>query len=142
MKNIGRTFHLGDILSITTGHLVSPRHVEGIYDILDYMTRDNLYAHQILRAYAECVPYLLEQLPFLHNIKFDVADDEWQSWLNRQIEEYGETHSVYPIPQEDHKYIDPYEEAIEMMGNADKVIRFEIKNEEPPNIGDINWKVD
>ena len=28
-----RMFHLGDVLTITTGCLVSPRHVEGIYDI-------------------------------------------------------------------------------------------------------------
>jgi hypothetical protein len=27
-----RGFHIGDILSITTGRLVSPRHMDGIYE--------------------------------------------------------------------------------------------------------------
>jgi hypothetical protein len=30
-----RAFHLGDVLSVTTGLLVSPRRVEALYDVLD-----------------------------------------------------------------------------------------------------------
>lgn len=45
-----KTFHLGDILTITTGRLVSPRHMEGVYDILNWMTgEDLLVTHQIPR---------------------------------------------------------------------------------------------
>ncbi len=33
---MSRDFDLGDIPSITTGALVSPRHIDGVYDILDY----------------------------------------------------------------------------------------------------------
>ena len=29
-----RYFHIGDVLTITTGCLLSPRHMEGVYDIL------------------------------------------------------------------------------------------------------------
>lgn len=35
-----RDFELGDILSITTGALVSRRHIDGVYDILNWMTGD------------------------------------------------------------------------------------------------------
>lgn len=34
-----RNFHLGDILSITTGRLVSRRHMEGVYDLLNFNDR-------------------------------------------------------------------------------------------------------
>jgi hypothetical protein len=37
-----RPFHLGDVLTITTGRLVSPRHMDGVYDVLNFMTGDNL----------------------------------------------------------------------------------------------------
>lgn len=33
-----RQFHISDILTITSGRLVSSRHMDGIYDILNYMT--------------------------------------------------------------------------------------------------------
>lgn len=29
-----RKFHLGDVLSVITARVVSPRHVDGLYDIL------------------------------------------------------------------------------------------------------------
>lgn len=44
-----RNFHLGDILSVTTGCLLSPRRMEGVYDILNFMTADNLFTHQLGR---------------------------------------------------------------------------------------------
>lgn len=53
-----REFHIGDILSITTERLVSPRLIEGVYDILNYMTGDNLMTHQLPRASRHCAPYL------------------------------------------------------------------------------------
>ena len=40
---MSRDFDLGDIPSITTGALVSPRHIDGVYDILDYMTGEQLF---------------------------------------------------------------------------------------------------
>lgn len=46
----GKRFHLGDVLSITTGHLLSPRHMEGVYEILNHMTGDQLFTHQLPRA--------------------------------------------------------------------------------------------
>jgi len=63
-----REFHLGDILTITTRKLVSPRGMEGVYGILNYMTNDNLFTHQLQRATKECAPFLLEQFPFLKEV--------------------------------------------------------------------------
>ena len=40
-----KDFHLGDVLSITTGCLVSPRHMGGVYDILRRIDDVALAAH-------------------------------------------------------------------------------------------------
>src|SRR3989338_2928760 len=60
-----KQFHLGDVLSIATNRLVSPRHIDGVYDILNFMTGDNLFTHQLPRASDECKPYLVKQFPQL-----------------------------------------------------------------------------
>lgn len=108
-----KLFHLGDILSVTTDILVSPRRMEGVYDILNYMTGDNIYTHQIPRIMQECKPYLLEQHPKLRNVSIQAFIDgkNWKKWLNQQIDIYGEMLPVRPIPKKAHKKIDPIIEA-------------------------------
>lgn len=132
-----KEFHLGDVLSITTGRLVSPRHIEGVYNILNFMTGDNLFTHQLPRASDECKPYLLKQFPQLAMPEMDLAVAELDemleiasgksekervvtNWLTEQVAKYGETFVVKPIPSVAHKVNDPVDEAVEMLG-PDKV---------------------
>jgi len=118
-----REFHLGDILTITTGRLVSLRHMEGVYDILNFMTRDNLFTHQLPRASEECKPYLLRQHPQLADIEVpELNESNCQQWLAEQVAKYGEYLPVEQIPMDDHTVKNPIEEAAEMMGGKDKVI--------------------
>lgn len=65
---MSRDFDLGDILSVTTGILVSPRRMDGIYDILNYMTDDSLFTHQLPRAMAECREPMFTQHPELRAV--------------------------------------------------------------------------
>lgn len=112
-----RDFHIGDVLSITTGMLVSPSRMRGIYQILNWMTGDNLFTHQLPRASAECAGPLLEQHPDLAGVQ---VPDEFEceahvmEWLAKQVERYGETRPVAPIDPERHLRIDPVSE-IRMM---------------------------
>ena len=118
-----KQFHIGDVLSITTGHLVSPRGMEGIYDILNFMTGDNLFTHQLPRASEECKPYLLAQHPQIKDVDASgVTHVNWQRWLDQQVARFGEKLSVHPIPEGQHKFRNPLDEAVEMMGGTDKVI--------------------
>jgi hypothetical protein len=113
-----KTFHLGDILSITTGCLVSPRHIDGVYDILNHMTGDSLSTHQLPRASRECEGPLLAQHPDLAGIEvpdFSVyARDDVEravaDWLAAQVAVYGETREVAPLGEHDHTRIDPIDE--------------------------------
>lgn len=86
-----KTFHIGDVLSITTGKLVSPRHMDGIYDILNFMLGANLFTHQLGYASEECRPVLLKQFPQLAEVDASgVNENNLASWLVEQSTKYGE----------------------------------------------------
>jgi hypothetical protein len=94
-------FHLGDLLSITSGVLVSPSHIGGVYQVIDGITGQAHLTHQLPRASEEIRPYLLEQLPFLADV--DVprgfsSEAEVITWLAEATAQYGEYHEVTPMP--------------------------------------------
>jgi hypothetical protein len=94
---MSRSFHLGDVLSVTTGKLVSPRLIEGVYDILNYMTGDSLFTHQLPRASRECAPWLLRQHPELATVDASgVTRTTWRRWLAEQIAQFGDSLEVEP----------------------------------------------
>jgi hypothetical protein len=111
-----RTFPLADILSITTGRLLSRRHMDGIYDILNFMTGDNLMTHQLPRAAGACRGPLLEQHPQLDGVEppdgIDVPD--LMAWLTNAEREYGESLPVAPAAGWEHR--DPVEELCDKVG--------------------------
>ncbi len=117
-----REFHLSDILSVTTGCLVSTRNFEGLYDILKYMKGGPLFTHQLLRASNECKPALFEQFPQLATIDASCVNGEnWKDWLNEQVKSYGETLAVRPLNKGEQEHRDPIADLAEMVG-ADRVI--------------------
>lgn len=117
-----RTFALADILTITTGRLVSPRGVDAIYDVLNFMTGDNLFTHQLPRAMGECAPAILAQHPDLASVK--VPDGGWEtdaavwSWALEQVGIYGQERELVPLAAEDHTSIDPLTELAMMAPNT------------------------
>lgn len=108
-----REFHIGDILSVTTGRLVSPRHIGGVYDILGWMVGESLMTHQLPRVSRECEPFLREQHPDLAAVQVpdDLRDEHAvMSWLSHMVSVHGETRAVPKLPAEDHTPIDPITE--------------------------------
>jgi hypothetical protein len=111
-------YHLGDLLSITTGALVSPDHMQGVYRICDGVTGEQHFTHQLPRAARTLDPYLREQLPWLDEItapKFSGPDEVWP-WLAEMVARYGEYHEVQPMPSGVYVGRDPLEELAEMVG--------------------------
>lgn len=144
-----KRFHYTDLISITTGRLVSTRHMEGVYEILKHMTGDSVYTHQIPRVMQECVPVLCALYPELSNDALaaplakldDICKNESHDrsqrgqaifdWLMAEVmplirhklpldEEY-----TLPVPRlkdGQHLHIDPIEEAEAMFGR-DRVMK-------------------
>ncbi len=114
-----KKFHLGDVLSITTGRLVSPRHIDGVYDILGFMTGESLFTHQLPRAGDACKPALFEQHPQLKDVDAsNVNEKNYKQWLAEQVAKYGEKLSVSPLVNGKWEAKDPIEELSEMAPNA------------------------
>ena len=117
-----REFHLGDVLTVTTGVLLSPRGMEGVYDILGYMAGEQLWTHQLPRVAKEAEPVLLDQHPFLANIEANgVGPSNYHAWLAEQVKKFGETLSVRPMTEDEHERIDPLSEAAEKFP-PDKIV--------------------
>src|SRR5690554_3531119 len=108
-----RQFHIGDVLSITDGKLVSPDHVGGVYKILNWMTGDNLMTHQLPRASRECEPFLKAQHPELGAVVVPDTINSMESalaFLETLYPKFGQFVSVEKIPEQEHTQIDPIAE--------------------------------
>ena len=128
-----RPFSLATVLTITTGRLVAEDGIDSMYEILNYMTRDNLYTHQLLRASGECKPWLLRWHPKLAEVRTwlldqlieestkesdRTADEACKMWVAIERERLGlpAELSIQRIPQDDHERKDPYDELVVKRG--------------------------
>jgi hypothetical protein len=136
MSTTQRSFHISDVLSVTTERLVSTRHIDGIYDILGFMTDSQPFTHSLPRLNDECKPFLLAEHPELAEIEvpehFDGATNEEKkasvnAWLETIYPTYGTEILVSRIPAEAHTSIDPIRELAMMVGK-DRVIVVNTEN--------------
>ena len=101
-----RKFHLGDILSVTVGVLVSPRGEDGLRDVMAYVSGDEglltAPVDQLQAASGDCMDWLVAQHPVISGIGPDGLedgdDDSWAKWLERHVDRFGEELWVQPSP--------------------------------------------
>lgn len=121
-----KTFPLAAVLSITTGCLFCE--IGGVYEILNHMTGENLYTHQLPRASRQCAPSLLEQFPrlaaedvasqaeaFAHSLHG--ATDGFslvEKWLSEKSAVWGAEFDVEPLPADAYMPMDPISELMAM----------------------------
>lgn len=112
-----QTFPLGTILTVTTGRLLCD--MDDLYKILEFMAGEPVWTHQLPRVSDEATPHLLAQFPRLKEIEVpeqfegDTREELQEAvfeWLDKQIEIYGNSFTVRPLPTEDHTSIDPISE--------------------------------
>ena len=147
-------FHISDVLSVTTERLVSSRHMDGIYEILNFLTGDNLFTHQLPRAMDECRPWLRSTFPNLmkdspgmperladldRRINATQQDREHiamaiRDWIEdlRIAMKLPERLPVYELGADMHTRVDPIQEAQAMVGN-DRVL---VVNHTSPELDD------
>lgn len=131
MSDDTKAFDLGDILSITTGMLVSPRRMTGVYEILNWMTDDNLFTHQLPRATVAMRPILLAQHPQLAVIEVPTLDATTAvDWLTAQKQRFGETLPVEIPPRGSWRYQGAMEE-LEAMVGKDRILPISTDETDP-----------
>lgn len=137
-----KQFSLAQILTVTTRKLLT-EDIGGLYEILSYMTGEDVWTHQLPRFSDECALYLHEQFPFTKTIDaFNVTPSNWQEWIAEQNATHGEYHMVRPIHFEDHAVIDPIDEMRQMNPNIEIITIEQSVEQNISPYGDINWKVD
>lgn len=133
-----RTFDLRAVLSVTTGRLLTKRISErdngigALYEILNWMTDDNLYTHQLPRAMQQCAPHLVRLFPELDVAESRLAEldaslgnaadpgrvvAEWIDSLGLKAE-----YDIPQIPIDDRSHVDPYVELVAMRGGTDGIV--------------------
>lgn len=86
-----KVFHIGDLLSITTSMLVSPRYMDGVYEIISYLTEGAPALDSLEAELTRCRPYVLRLYPDLADIDtVDVAFENWRAWLEEQAARFGQ----------------------------------------------------
>ena len=128
-----RQFHARDLLSVTTGRLLTKPDNNGngignLYKLLGWMTNDQPFTHQLPRFSEECKPWLLRWFPELAKVNehLSTLDDHVQRLgPNKGCEEFftamlkldlKEHYDVLKIPANDHEVKHPHDELVAMRG--------------------------
>lgn len=113
-------FHLGAVLSMTTGKLLCQ--MDDVYRIAAHLAGEPIWTHQLGRVMTESKPHLLEQFPALAVVTGEeVTGENFAAWLYERVGEHGEWFDVAPMPADAHESIDPLSELAERV-HPDKIV--------------------
>lgn len=99
-----KQFHIGDVLSVIAQRNLGPNGMEGVQNVLEYMTGDGVWTYQIGKAAEACTKPLLEMHPFLASIDTShVTDANHQAWLHDIVNQHG--NSLFLTPLQDGEYV-------------------------------------
>jgi hypothetical protein len=123
---VTKEFATADVLSTVTGRLVSK--IGGVYQVLNWMTGESLFTHQLPRVSREARPVLVAAYPVLQQAVDEAAQvttENWQEWLRTWEDRYGPTIAVPKFTAASHESIDPISEAAEIFP-PDKIIAIKV----------------
>lgn len=98
-----RDFPLGDVLSVTTGRLVGPGHIQGIQEILEFLTDGPVFTHALPTVSRLVEPALYDQYPWLKNVVVPEGVNSEQTvkdFIAPIAEVRGETIALERVPKE------------------------------------------
>jgi len=121
MENTGieknfKEFDLGAILNITTSRLFT--NMDDVYEVLNYLTGDSLFTHQLPRVMETAKPYVLSLYPQLEGVGVDVvinSFEEAKAFIDEQKKIYGDKLPLTPMSKiDDYSHIASLEESIQI----------------------------
>ena len=114
-------FTTGETISAGTGKLCCP--MEGVYRILNFLTGDNLYTHQLPRAFHACEAWVQQQHPWLSQLDTTACTPTtWRQFLADAEERFGKEHELQPLSAGQYESTDPVLEALEMFPAKDVTV--------------------
>lgn len=114
-----KKFKIEVVLSAVTGKLMCK--MDDIYEILNFLTGDNLFTHQLPRAGKVVRGPVFRQHPFLKDI--DVSEVNTENVWDKVAEiKAKHPNEILLMPIENWTHINPIDEAVDLMGGEDKVI--------------------
>lgn len=94
-----RAFHLGDVLSITTGRLLAPAGFGAVHDLVSYMIGQVANDSACIAMRSTCAAALIKQHPPLCDARpaLSISGAELDAWMADQIRTMGEYLDVLPL---------------------------------------------
>lgn len=117
-----KAFPTADVLSTITGRLMGS--IGGVYEVLNWMTGESVFTHQIPRISQEAQPVLVAAHPELAAaiVEADqVTPDNYRDWLTLWLDRYGPTIDVPRFNADQHERIDPLSELAETV-SPDRIV--------------------
>jgi hypothetical protein len=119
-----KAFPTGAVISVVTGVLVSENHMDGLYQVLSWMTGESVYTHQLPRISREAGPVILAIHPHLQPVVEEakqVTAVNWREWLSTWKDRYGDEIAVPLMNINEHERIDPLSELSQAV-NPERII--------------------
>lgn len=114
-----------DALSAITGVLVSNKGIGCIYEVLNFMTGENLYTHQLPRVGREAQAFMCKRLAGLAETCEEsklVTRENYPEWQARWLARHGETITVTRMNVDDHESIDSLSELAEKVPPKRRIV--------------------
>ena len=117
-----KEFPTSAVLSVVTGRLLCD--IGGVYEVLNWMTGESLFTHQLPRVGREAEPVILAAHPELQPTIAEaeqVTPENYKGWLATWEDRYGATISVPLLTISQHERIDPVSELAEKV-HPDRIV--------------------
>lgn len=121
-----KEFSIEAALTVTTDRMFL-KDIGDLYEILNYITGDSLFTHQLPRGARFAKPFILAACPILEDVtpEFVSASIEeigWDKTCDKIFAMLPKSISLEPAPEGVWNQKNPIEELIEMRGGTDGII--------------------
>jgi len=99
-----RSFHVGEIISVTSGLLLPPNGMSGVHALISFMVGHDCFDYMLAEYREPCMNALLEQHPQIAELESmddvgagGLSSDKIAGWLQKQVDKFGERLEVEPL---------------------------------------------
>lgn len=117
-----KNFKTEDVMSVITGRLIGD--IGGVYEVLNWMTGESLFTHQLPRVGREALPVIVAMHPHLQQAVDEatqVTPENYKTWKQAWDDRYGSEIAVPKFSAENHERIDFLSELVEKV-HPDKIV--------------------